>query len=81
MSTDMLEMILSRQPSRLTERVSKFIIYQVKTHFFDLISMSRLNMIIIKILIALMKLHSRNIAHCKYSIDMIITNFNEFNLI
>ena len=29
MSTDMLEMILSRDPSLLTERVSKFITYQV----------------------------------------------------
>ncbi len=29
MSTDMLEMILNKQPARLTERVAKFVIYQV----------------------------------------------------
>lgn len=29
MATDMLEMILNKNPARLTERVSKFIIYQV----------------------------------------------------
>ena len=29
MSTDMLEMILNKSSSRLSERVSKFIIYQV----------------------------------------------------
>ncbi len=44
MSGDMLEMILSKNPSRLSERHAKFIIYQI--------------------LIALLKLHSRNIAHC-----------------
>lgn len=34
MSTDMLEMILNKQPSRLTERVAKFIIYQVYYFFY-----------------------------------------------
>jgi hypothetical protein len=29
MATDMLEMILNKNPARLCERVSKFIIYQV----------------------------------------------------
>jgi len=30
MATDMLEMILNKQPPQLSERVSKFITYQVK---------------------------------------------------
>ena len=29
MATDMLEMILNRQPARLTERIAKFTIYQI----------------------------------------------------
>lgn len=36
MSTDMLEMILSKSPARLSERHAKFIIYQViNSSFLD----------------------------------------------
>ena len=29
MATDMLEMILNRNPARLTERIAKFVIFQI----------------------------------------------------
>lgn len=44
MATDMLEMILNRQPARLTERIAKFVIYQViKTFKFFFITLNLYN--------------------------------------
>ena len=73
----MLEMILSRDPSLLTERVSKFITYQVNkvSEKVDLFWTVYLKFLLFKILIALNKLHSNNIAHCKLAFEIKILNY------
>jgi len=66
---DLLNYILEKEPSRLTERDSKFIIFQVKLIANNLglflFLASNVCLFFLKVLIGLKKLHKNSIAHCK----------------
>lgn len=75
MNGDMLEMILNSPNSRLTERVTKYLVYQVSTSPPPLSSSSAKllynsnfslppSVLIIQILAALQYLHKKDIVHC-----------------
>ncbi|KAB7493727.1 Serine/threonine-protein kinase D1 [Armadillidium nasatum] len=63
---DMLEMILSSKKQRLSERITKYLIYQVRISFLQLICHTCLFIIpsVNYILIALKHLHGQNVVHC-----------------
>ena len=74
LATDMLEMILNGKPPRLSERVSKFIAYQVKVLNFQKVIINYY--FFLKIMIALDLLHNRHIAHCDLKPENILLTEN-----